>query len=155
MRPLRIFVDTSVFGGMFDEEFRDDTHAFFQAVDAGRFRMAISRQVAKEIDPAPKKVRAFFDAYLPKMNMLPDPPDVQHLTERYLQSGIVTQKYRNDASIVACATVFSCAGLVSWNFTHIVHEDKSRYFNIVNAFQGYPQLFLASPKEVVRYAKEK
>ncbi len=155
MRPLRVFVDTSVFGGMFDAEFREDTRVFFQAVDAGVFQIAISKPVADEIEPAPERVKAFFKAYLPKMDMHLNSPNVQRLTDLYLQNGIVTPKYRNDASFVACATAFACAGLVSWNFTHIVHEDKSRLFNVVNLSQGYPQLFIVSPKEVMRYAQER
>lgn len=139
---------------MFDAEFREDTQAFFQAVDAGRFRMAISKPVVKEIDPAPEKVKTFFNAYLPKMDLFPDSPDVQRLADLYVQNGIVTPKYRNDASCVACATVFSCAGLISWNFAHIVHEDKSRLFNVVNVSQGYPPLFIASPKEILHHGKE-
>ncbi len=52
MRPLRVFIDTSVFGGMFDSEFSVDTQRFFDAVDMDRFQLAISDQVVQEIAPA-------------------------------------------------------------------------------------------------------
>ncbi len=60
-----------------------------------------------------------------------------------------------DASHVAYSTVYSCAGLISWNFTHIVHEEKARLFNVANAAQGYPSQFIATPKEILRHAGER
>ncbi len=80
---------------------------------------------------------------------------MQRLTAVYLQNNIVTQKYWVDASHVAYATVYSCSGLVSWNFTHIVHEEKARLFNLVNVGLGYPTLFIATPKEILHYGREK
>ncbi len=87
--------------------------------------------------------------------MLRDSLEVQRLTDVYLSEKIVTQKYRADASHVAYATVYACAGLISWNFTHIVHEEKARLFNVANVAQGYPSQFIATPKEIVRHARKK
>ncbi len=84
MKPLRVFVDTSVFGGMFDVEFEDDTRAFFKEVVSGRFSLAISKQVYDEIAPVPEQVKSFFDALLPQMVLFSDSPEVQHLVDIYL-----------------------------------------------------------------------
>ena len=113
MRPLRTFIDTSVFGGMFDPEFEADTRLFFIAVDSGRFQLAVSDLVAQEIIPAPRMVRQFFNTYLPEIDLLKDSLEIQRLTDLYLHNKIVTSKYRADASHVAYATVHGCAGLVS------------------------------------------
>lgn len=155
MRPLRVFVDTSVFGGMFDSEFDVDTRAFFDAVDAGQFRLGISEQVIREIEPAPKNVRDFFYAQLPEVDVFIDSLEIQRLTDCYLRKKIVTDKSWADASYVAYATVHGCSGLVSWNYKHIVHTDKSMLFNVVNASQGYPPLFIATPKEILNHDQEK
>jgi hypothetical protein len=155
MRPLRVFVDTSVFGGVFDIEFDVDTRAFFNAVDSGRYQLVISDQVAQEIIPAPMDVRNFFYTYLPEIDLLKDSLEIQRMTDLYLRDKIVTPKYRADASYVAYATVYSCDGLVSWNFTHIVHEEKARLFNVVNVAQGYPTLFIATPKEILSHGQER
>jgi hypothetical protein len=152
MRPLRVFVDTSVFGGMFDAEFDVETRRFFDAVHSGRFRLAVSDQVVREVGPAPSNVKAFFESLIPQMELLQDSLEVQRMTDLYLAGGVVTSKYRTDASYVAYATVHACAGLVSWNFSHIVHEDKTRLFNVVNAGQGYPPLFMATPGEITSHA---
>lgn len=151
MRPLRVFVDTSVFGGMFDIEFEADTRAFFKEVAAGNFSLAVSKQVYDEIVPAPGQVKSFFDALLPQMVLFNDSPEVQYLVEVYLDKKVVGRKSLNDALHVAYATVHGCSGLVSWNFKHIISEDKSLAFNLANTEQGYPQIFIASPREIVRH----
>lgn len=37
MKRLRVYADTSVFGGCFDEEFEVESRSFFQIVDRGGF----------------------------------------------------------------------------------------------------------------------
>lgn len=44
--------------------------------------------------------------------------------------------------------------LVSWNFKHIVRFDKIRAFNAVNMLQGYGQIDIRSPLEVLHYEEE-
>jgi len=55
----------------------------------------------------------------------------------------------NDALHVALAVVARADMIVSWNFKHIVHFDKMRGFNAVNLKEGYAQLMILSPLEVV------
>ena len=39
---MRIYADTSVFGGVFDEEFAEPTKKFFLEIDAGLFRYYVA-----------------------------------------------------------------------------------------------------------------
>jgi hypothetical protein len=39
---ISIYADTSVFGGVFDDEFREPSKAFVDAVSAGRFVLVTS-----------------------------------------------------------------------------------------------------------------
>ncbi len=153
MRPVRIFVDTSVFGGMFDAEFEDDTRAFFREAAAGRFSLCVSKQVYDEIAPAPARVKAFFETMLPRMAFFSSPPEVRRLANMYVDRDVVGKKSLSDALHVACATVHGCSGLVSWNFKHIIGADKSLAFNLANMEQGYSLIFIASPKEILDYEK--
>ncbi len=57
---MRIYADTSVFGGVFDKEFAEPTKNFFAEIDAGRFTLVTSAIVEAEIEPAPEKIRDFF-----------------------------------------------------------------------------------------------
>ncbi|MGQ9651420.1 MAG: hypothetical protein ACUVXJ_15030 [Phycisphaerae bacterium] len=60
MRRLRVYADTSVFGGAFDEDFVEMTARFFEQVRLGRINLATSGVVQAEIGPAPANVKALF-----------------------------------------------------------------------------------------------
>ncbi len=153
MRPLLVFVDTSVFGGAFDAEFEEYTLAFFQQVQNGQFRLAISEVVAEEIVPAPAKVRTLFNSLYENMEVIKPSTEIRSLIDMYIKNDILGAKCLADASHIASATVRGCDGVVSWNFKHIVHPDKSMHFNLINVSLGFPQLFIATPREVVSYEK--
>lgn len=107
--------------------------------------------VKAEIESAPKKVKDFFDDMLRYAEIVDVTADALKLRDSYLQSGIVTAKYSNDALHVALATVSDCDVIVSWNFKHIVHFEKIPLYNAVNILQGYQQISIFSPLEVIRY----
>jgi hypothetical protein len=48
-RPLRVYVDTSVFGGVHDQEFRAPSERFFAAVRGGAFTVLVSEALVVEI----------------------------------------------------------------------------------------------------------
>ena len=41
-KPLRVYADTSVFGGCFDDEFKTGSVRFFEEVRQGRFVVVVS-----------------------------------------------------------------------------------------------------------------
>jgi type III restriction enzyme len=55
-----VYADTSVFGGVFDEEFRDTSRTFFEQVREGKFSLVTSALVHEQIDPGPPDVQRFF-----------------------------------------------------------------------------------------------
>jgi len=57
MRPLRVYLDTCVFGGAFDAEFSTVTQVFFAQVRSGRFHLVVSALVHDELITAPLSVR--------------------------------------------------------------------------------------------------
>ena len=56
----RVYVDTSVFGGIFDEEFQAGSAAFFEKARSGEIALVISSIVSDELRDAPEKVRSFY-----------------------------------------------------------------------------------------------
>jgi hypothetical protein len=44
MRRIRVYVDTSVFGGALDGEFRGPSERFFERVGLGEFVVLVSRR---------------------------------------------------------------------------------------------------------------
>ena len=75
-------------------------------------------------------------------------PEAQELQQAYLDAGILTPKWEDDALYVALATVSGCKMIVSWNFRHIVHFQKIPQYNAVNALNGYDPIAIHSPLEI-------
>jgi hypothetical protein len=153
-QPLKIYVDTSVFGGIFDKEFAESSKIFFHLGRQGFFFMVTSSVVLEEILKAPKPVQDFFNTFSPILETLPITDDTYDLRAAYMQAGIVTEKWKADALHIAAATVRACPVVVSWNFKHIVNFRKVSQYNAVNLLQGYASLSIVSPPEVIGYYEE-
>lgn len=150
----RVYADTSVFGGVFDEDFADASRAFFEEVKAGRFRLITSGAVIDELAFAPNEVQQLLGEILPLAEVARFSAEAVMLQQSYLQAGIVTPKYAIDALHVAFATVMGCSLIVSWNFRHIVHFEKIPLYNAVNILNGWPNISIYSPLEVQADEKE-
>ena len=146
---MRIYADTSVFGGVFDEEFAEATKKFFSEINAGRFTIVTSAIVEAEIEPAPQKIRDFFAHYEAVAEIAQITQEMLLLQQQYIKSGVVTPKSAEDALHVAIATVTQCNLIVSWNFKHIVHYQKIPLYNAVNVTNGYRAIAIHSPIEVL------
>ena len=153
MHALRVYADTSVFGGPFDDEFRKASTLFFEQVKWGRFELVSSVVVQDEIEPAPQEVQDIFNNLSPEMVGITQ--EALELQQAYLDANILTPKCAADALHVALATVSKCSAIVSWNFRHIVHFGKIPLYNAVNMVNGYPAIAIYSPLEVIDYDEEK
>lgn len=121
-----------------------------------RLRMAnllwlLQQSYKKKIVPAPQEVKDFFGTMLPYAEIVDITEKALTLRQAYLDAKIVSAKYSNDALHVALATVSDCPIIVSWNFKHIVHYQKIPLYNAVNILQGYNQIAIYSPLEVMKY----
>jgi predicted nucleic acid-binding protein len=154
MRAIRVYADTSVFGGVFDEEFQAASRVFFDQVRGGRFQLVTSAIVQEEISPAPIEVREFFAGMLDLIEVAEVSAEALQLRAAYLDTGIVFPKWADDALHVAVATTSGCSLIVSWNFKHIVHLEKIPLYNAVNTLKGYSHIGIFSPLEVIRYEGE-
>lgn len=148
---MKVYADTSVFGGVFDNKFSSASKQFFVEVDAGRFMLVTSAIVEAEIEPAPDRVRAFFTKYIGIANIAVANQEALDLQSSYINFGVVTENSFEDALHVAVATVAKCDLIMSWNFKHIVHLDKIPKYNAVNVLNGYGHIGIYSPLEVIHY----
>jgi hypothetical protein len=153
MPQLRVYADTSVFGGVFDTGFDESSRMLFEQVRGGRFLLVTSPIVRAELQGAPQQVRDFFAHMLAIADLVDLTGDVIDLQMAYLAAGIVPEKWAADALHVALATVSRCDVVVSWNFKHIVHRVKAQAYNGVNALRGYGSIAIHSPPEVIEYAE--
>jgi predicted nucleic acid-binding protein len=148
---VKVYADTSVFGGVFDDEFSEPSGEFFAEVEAGRFDLVVSAVVQAEIASAPEEVQEFFQRVIAEAEVAELTQDVLELRNAYLNAGVVTPKSTDDAAHVALATLAGCRMIVSWNFKHIVHFEKIPKYNAVNALKGYGAIEIFSPSEVIDY----
>ena len=148
-RQIRVYVDTSVFGGVFDEEFDRASRRFFDEVRTGKFVLMSSELVSEEISAAPSKVRAYFEEMLAYGQIAEIGAETLALCDVYLKEEIVSSKYAADAMHVALATVSNAKMIISWNFKHIVNYQKIPLYNAVNKLNGYDLIDIYSPLEVI------
>lgn len=153
-KSIRVYADTSIFGGVFDEEFQDASRTFFEDVRKGRFELASSSVVQLELTLAPLEVRQFFNGFIHNAYIADITDAVLSLRDAYLTAKIVGNSYADDALHVALATVSGCAMIVSWNFKHIVHFQKIPLYNAINVLHGYAPIAIYSPLEVIQDENE-
>jgi len=153
-QPVRVYADTSVFGGVFDDEFSKPSRRFFDQVSQGRYRLVISPLVEEELVGAPERVRELLDEVSSDADIVPLPNEATELQARYLAAGIVSEGASDDALHVAIATVTDCSVIVSWNFRHIVHFSRIPLYNGVNASEGYRQIAIHAPSAVIEHEDE-
>ena len=154
MKP-RLYFDTSVFGGVFDEEFEEISTLLFEKVKLGQIICVYSNLSETELKNAPENVRNFF-INLPKQNteFVEVTEEAYSLAEKYIAEKVVGQTNADDCRHIATATINKVDILVSWNFKHIVNVFRIRGYNSINLRCGYPQLDIRSPKEIVNNEDE-
>jgi hypothetical protein len=155
MKIQRIYIDTSVIGGCFDDEFAEWSNGLITDFRTGIFQPLLSEVVAAEVTDAPESVQSVY-AELVSLNaeILTVDESALGLAEEYQKRGILTTNFYDDGLHIALATVAEADLLVSWNFKHIVRFDKIRLFNAVNIEFGYKPLQIFSPREVTMYGQE-
>ena len=148
---MKVYADTSVFGGVFDEEFAENSRKFFDELIAGNFHLVVSALIEEEVNSAPKQVQDHFKTFSSLAKLAEIGPEVLDLRDAYLNAGIITPKSTDDATHVAIATVSGCEMIVSWNFKHIVHFQKIPKYNAVNVLNGYHSINIYPPSAVISY----
>lgn len=151
----RIYIDTSVIGGYFDDEFSADTIPFFDRVKSSEIIIIISDILEAELLRAPDFVK----------ELLPSLPQTQieriklsleaiELADRYIDAKVIGKTSRADCQHIAIATLCNADVLVSWNFKHIVNLDRIRGYNGINFQNGYKMIEIRTPKEITKYGNE-
>jgi predicted nucleic acid-binding protein len=155
MRIMRIYVDTSVIGGCFDEDFSDDSKRLIEYALSGKIVLLVSDVVLRELENAPVFVRNLIST-LPDscIERLYSDKESFELRDSYVEAKILGPKWLDDMTHVAIATVSRADAIVSWNFKHIVRLDKMKAYNQVNLLNGYGILTIISPVEVMADEEE-
>ena len=148
MKVLRIYIENSVIGGFFDEEFKVPTQKLFDLLKKGSYIPVISSHILAELNQgAPEHVKENLETL--EYEEYDVSEEMVKLAEKYLELDIVSENYYGDALHIAIATILDVDVLVSWNFKHIVNLNKIKLFNSVNLREGYSILEIRTPREVI------
>ena len=148
----RIYIDTSVFGGYFDEEFSEHTIPLFDRIRNGEFILLYSTVTQSELENAPEKVKEFVKSLKAEYTeFLETTNEVIELATEFIKEKVVGQTSYADCLHIALATINKADYLVSWNFKHIVNMQRIRGYNSINIKNGYKQLEIRSPREFEKY----
>ena len=148
----RIYIDTSVFGGHFDEEFDAHTIPLFDRLENNEFILLFSTVTQDEISNAPQNVKELVKSIkADNTEFLGTTSEAIDLASEYISEKVVGQTSFADCLHIALATINRADFLVSWNFKHIVNVQRIRGYNSINIKNGYRQLEIRSPREFEKY----
>lgn len=153
MKKLRIYLDTSVIGGCFDDEFSEESRKLINEIKNNDKKGVISDITLREMMEAPQEIIQYFHTFKETLEIVQITTEADDLSEEYLRAKIIGVKFKNDSLHIAAATISQVDVLVSWNFKHIVNYNKIIQFNSVNIRNGFKPLQIFSPKEVLSYDK--
>ena len=151
----RIYIDTSVVGGYFDEEFREATVALFERLENNEVIFVVSDLLDLELANAPENVKELLHNYTAdKFQRVELTDEVLQLAETYIQEKVVGKTSIEDCRHIALATISKVDVLASWNFKHIVNLERIKGYNAVNLKLGYQMLEIRSPKDLINYGND-
>jgi phosphosulfolactate synthase (CoM biosynthesis protein A) len=92
MRP-RYYLDTFVFGGVFDAEFQNESRAVFEKVNTRQITCVYSGLTESELKRAPEEVRIFFQSLDEKtLERIEINDAVLQLARKYIERKVVGKR---------------------------------------------------------------
>ena len=129
----RIYIDTSVIGGYFDEEFKDATRELFKRFENNEITFVVSDLLDLELIGAPKNVRELpYKFSTDKFERVELTDEAVILADTYIAEKVVGKTSLDDCR-------------------HIVNLDRIKGYNSVNYRLGYHILEIRSPKDLIHY----
>jgi len=150
MRKIRVYIDTSVIGGCFDNEFLEGSNKLFEEFKSGKKIAVISNITIYELENAPphvkNKLNEIPEDFIEKLSLI---PEVEELAQKYIDEKVISNNFAEDARHIALATINKIDVLASWNFKHIVNIKRIHGYNGINIKEGYNTIEIRTPKEII------
>ena len=119
-------------------------------VRSGEIICVYSDLTEYELENAPEKIKSHFLNIDKKTKEFVEiTEEINQLAEAYVREKVVGETSIDDCRHIACATIYQVDYLISWNFKHIVNVFRIRGYNSINLKNGYRQLDIRSPKEII------
>lgn len=102
----RIYIDTSVVGGYFDDEFSDVTQQLFKRFENNEIIFVVSDLLDLELTAAPKNVRELLHKYSPdKFERIQLSEEAIKLADIYIAEKVVGKTSLEDCRHIALVTI--------------------------------------------------
>jgi predicted nucleic acid-binding protein len=151
----KVYIDTSIVGGYFDDEFSVETKALFERLKNKELVFVISSVLMKELQKAPKNVQTLLDSYDKSFfEYVELTKEAVELANTYINEKVVGKTSIDDCRHIAIATIYKADVLASWNFKHIVNLERIKGYNGVNLKCGYSVIEIRNPRELLKYDSE-
>ena len=151
----KVYIDTSIVGGFFDDDFSNDTKALFNRLEKKEIIFVISSVLKQELQKAPINVRELLNLYDSTcFEYVELTKEAIELADKYVAEKVVGITSIDDCRHIALAKINKVDVLASWNFKHIVNFHRIKGYNGVNLKYGYSFVEIRSPKELLKYDRE-
>jgi len=145
-----VYVDTSVFGGIFDKEFSKFSGKLLETFKKGERKMMLSDLVVEELKGARQEVRLQVQAVPLRFRIMTSHSlKAYALAASYITKGALTIRSKEDALHIATATLQSADYVASWNFKHMANTDKNKIINQINKEWGFRTIRIRTPYEIL------
>lgn len=155
MKKTKLYLDTSVPSFLFAEdspEKREVTIQFWDILKMGLYDIVISDILLTEISrsetPSSQELEDKLTEIVIEIVSVSD--DIFSLAQKYIDEGIIPQKYQDDALHIALATYNEADALISWNFKHMVKLKTIRGVNGINRMLGFKELEILTPQSWIQ-----
>jgi len=151
----RVYIDTSVIGGCYDQEFKEWSNRLFDDFKLRKRIAVVSDVTLDELTDAPKEVQENFET-IPEdsLEIITTDLESRNLADKYIAENAVSVKFYEDALHIALATIHQVDVLSSWNFRHIVNLDRIRKYNAVNLKNGFPIIEIRAPRDIIKFEED-
>ncbi|MGD0886845.1 MAG: hypothetical protein ABSA46_18545 [Thermodesulfovibrionales bacterium] len=118
MKKLRLYVDTSVLGGIFDTEDPRRVNSaglLLRSIKDGIYEGFISRLTIEEVFEAPERIRQTLQARISEVGfgILEETVESISLAEAFVVNGAIPEKYRDNARHIAIGVIHDLDYIVS------------------------------------------
>jgi len=150
LKKLKIYLDTSVISYLDQQDAPDkmaDTLKLWEQIRLGKYEAVISDVALDEIAQCDEPKRSVLERYLAgvpftavAVNM-----EAQDLAKQFIDNHVLTNKSVDDCRHIACAMLYGCDMIVSWNFKHIVNYRTIQGVKLISIMTGYDEVAIYTP----------
>jgi predicted nucleic acid-binding protein len=155
LKKTKLYLDTSVPSFLFADdspENQEVTIQFWNILKMGTYDIIISDILLTEISrsevPSSQQLEGKLSEII--LEIVSVNEDIYSLAQKYIDEGIIPQKYQDDALHIAFATYNEVDALISWNFKHMVNLKTIRGVNGINRMLGFKELEILTPQSWIQ-----